>query len=209
MGSITQIAFGMAKQGATANLMAGGISASVASESADMMQDLKTGWLLGSTPRKLVLGQLLGVTAGAVFAAVIFNVMVAAYDIGSTQLPAPAAITWEGLARMMEKGAGALPPGAGIALILGIVVGTVLTYIDGKNLVPKKYLPSTISLGLAMIIPFDYVVSMFLGGLAMFFVSRSKPTWAAEHAALIGSGGIVGEGLAGVLAAVVMIARGG
>ena len=209
MGSITQIAFGLTKQGATTNLMAGGISASVASEAADMMQDLKTGWLLGSTPKKLVYAQLMGITAGAFFAAIIFNVMVTAYDIGSTQLPAPAAITWEGLARMMERGADALPPGAAIALIVGVLVGTVLTIIDGKNLVPKKYLPSTISLGLAMIIPFDYVVSMFLGGVAMFFVSRRKPEWAEEHAALIGSGGIVGEGLAGVLAAVVMILRGG
>jgi uncharacterized oligopeptide transporter (OPT) family protein len=108
---------------------------------------------------------------------------------------------------MMERGASALPPGAATALILGVIVGTVLTILDGKNLVPKKYLPSTISLGLAMIIPFDYVVSMFLGGLAMYFTSRSKPEWAKEHAALIGSGGIVGEGLAGVGAAVVLILR--
>jgi OPT family oligopeptide transporter len=209
MGSITQIAFGLAQQGATTNLMAGGISASVASESADMMQDLKTGWLLGSTPRKLVIGQLLGVTAGAVFAAVVFNIMIAAHDIGSATLPAPAAITWEGLARMMEKGAGALPPGAGPALLIGILVGTVLTYLDGKKLVPKKYLPSAISVGLAMIVPFDFVVAMFLGGIAMLITTRRNPAWAAEHAALIGSGGIVGEGLAGVLAAITILATGG
>ena len=110
---------------------------------------------------------------------------------------------------MMEKGAGALPPGAGPALIIGILVGTVLTYLDGKNLVPKKYLPSAISVGLAMIVPFDFVIAMFLGGIAMLITTRRNPTWAAEHAALIGSGGIVGEGLAGVLAAVVILLTGG
>lgn len=210
MGSITQIAFGAAQSGSVAaagdvinaNLLTGGVAASGASEAADMMQDLKTGWLLGATPKRQFLAQLMGVTVGSVFCAGIFWVLIQSAPIGSEQWPAPAAITWSGLATMMAKGAEALPPYAMHGLAVGVALGIVLPLIE--NAVPAKvrgYLPSAVGLGVAMVVPYMYAFSMFLGSMVYWGIKRKNPKAMADYAGAIGAGGIAGEGLIGVLAA--------
>jgi OPT family oligopeptide transporter len=210
MGSITQIAFGAAQSGSTAaagsvitaNLLTGGVAASGASEAADMMQDLKTGWLLGATPRRQFLAQLMGVAVGSVFCAGIFWVLIQGAPIGSEQWPAPAAITWSGLATMMAKGASALPPHAMTGLGVGIAIGVLLPILE-KVLPPsvRKYLPSAVGLGVAMVVPYMYAFSMFLGSMLYAAIRAWRPKLMADYAGAIGAGGIAGEGLIGVLAA--------
>ena len=92
-------------------------------ECADMMQDLKSGWILGATPRRQVYAQLMGVFFGSFFCAAIFWVLIKAHPIGSEYWPAPAAVTWSGLATMMAKGTTALPAGSITALLIGIGIG--------------------------------------------------------------------------------------
>jgi uncharacterized oligopeptide transporter (OPT) family protein len=61
------------------------------SQAGDMCQDFKTGHLLGTSPRKQLMAQLVGVPFGALIAVPIFALFTAAYPLGSNQLPAPAA----------------------------------------------------------------------------------------------------------------------
>ncbi len=210
MGSVTQIAFGVAQTGShaalgavtSANLLTGGVAAGGASEAADMMQDLKTGWLVGATPRRQVYAQLLGVFIGSFFCAGIFWVLVHQAPIGSAQWPAPAAITWSGLATMMAKGTSALPPYAMWALLVGVVLGIALPLAEKSA--PgsvKRWLPSAVGLGVAMVVPYIYSFSIFLGSMVFLAVHKRDPEWTANYAGAIGAGGIAGEGLAGVLAA--------
>ena len=212
MGSVTQIAFGslQGSMGAaiasatSANLLTGGVAAGGASEAADMMQDLKTGWLVGATPRKQVWAQLLGVLIGSFFCAGIFWVLVADAPIGSEKWPAPAAITWSGLAQMMARGSDALPSGATTALSIGIVIGVVIALIESKaSGIVRTLTPSALGLGVAMVVPYYYCVSIFLGAMVFLAIRSKNPLWIATFAGAIGAGGIAGEGLAGVIAAVV------
>ncbi len=214
MGSVTQIAFGTLQSASSAaaalgtvvkgNLLTGGVAAGGASEAADMMQDLKTGWLVGATPRKQVYAQLMGVTIGSVFCAAIFWVLIQAHEIGSEFWPAPAAITWSGLAQMMAQGSSALPRGAMPALYAGIALGVLIPVLEQYG--PKKlkrWLPSAIGLGVAMVVPYKYCVTIFFGSMAFLLIKKRNPAWIAAFAGAIGAGGIAGEGLAGVIAAFV------
>ncbi len=212
MGSVTQIAFGSMQNAATAglssvvkgNLLTGGVAAGGASEAADMMQDLKTGWLVGATPRRQVYAQLLGVTIGSVFCAAIFFVLIQAHPIGGEFWPAPAAITWSGLAQMMAQGTDALPAGAVQALVVGILIGIAIPVLEAySDEGLKKWLPSAIGLGVAMVVPYKYCVTIFLGSMAFLLIKKRNPAWILAFAGAIGAGGIAGEGLAGVLAAFV------
>ncbi len=212
MGSVTQIAFGSA-QGAigtavgaatTANLLTGGVAAGGASEAADMMQDLKTGWLVGATPKRQVYAQLMGVTIGSFFCAAIFWVLIKQAPIGSEQWPAPAAITWSGLAQMMAQGSSALPRFALPGLLTGTTLGVILAIaVEKASDGVKKWLPSAIGLGVAMVVPYIYSVTIFLSTMAFLFIKRRNPAWILAFAGAIGAGGIAGEGLGGVIAAFV------
>jgi hypothetical protein len=207
MGSITQIAFGTIQSGqaaanlsgvVTGNLLTGGVAAGGASEAADMMQDLKTGWLLGATPKKQVIAQLMGVFIGSFFCAGIFWVLIQGAPIGSAQWPAPAAITWSGLATMMARGTDALPPGALTALGVGVVIGVALPLLERALGERMWMLPSAIGLGVAMVVPYEYSVSIFLGSMVLLAIRSARPAWVLAFAASVGAGGIAGEGLAGV-----------
>jgi len=211
MGHVTQIAFGTLQTGSaaavsqitTANLLTGGVAAAGASEAADMMQDLKAGWLVGSTPRKLVYAQLLGVLFGSVFCSVIFWVLIQAHPIGSTYWPAPAGITWSGVATMMAQGTAALPPYALLALLCGVVVGMFIPLLGAFG--PKwiePWLPAAIGVGVAFVVPYIYSFSIFLGSAICWVLRKRDAQWANNYASAVGAGGIAGEGLAGVLAAV-------
>lgn len=214
MGSVTQIAFGVAQTGShaglgtvtSANLLTGGVAAGGASEAADMMQDLKTGWLVGATPRRQVYAQLLGVFIGSFFCAAIFWLLVHQAPIGSAQWPAPAAITWSGLATMMAKGTSALPPYAMWALLVGTLAGIALPLAE-KAAPPavRRWLPSAVGLGVAMVVPYIYSFSIFLGSMVYLVLHKRDPEWTARYAGAVGAGGIAGEGLAGVLAAFVSL----
>ncbi len=188
----------------TGNLLTGGVAAGGASEAADMMQDLKTGWLVGATPKKQVYAQLMGVTIGSVFCAGIFWVLIQGAPIGSERWPAPAAITWSGLAQMMAQGASALPRGAITALLVGTAIGIAIPLISEHA--PKsvvKWMPSAVGLGVAMVVPYQYCVSIFLGSMIYLGIKMKKPAWVLAFAGAIGAGGIAGEGLAGVFHATV------
>lgn len=202
MGSVTQILFGAVDPTALTTLLTGGVAASAASESADMMQDLKTGYLVGANPKKQTIVQLLGVFVGAIVAVPIFMVLIKAYGIGSEKLPAPAAITWSGLATMMSKGAAALPKFAAIALVIGSLIGVVIAVLEHKKI---KYLPSAVGLGVALIVPAIYSVSMFLGSFCMWLIDIRNPAWIEKYASSIGAGAIAGEGLVGVLVAILIV----
>jgi len=77
MGKITQLAYGViAPSNMTTNLMTASITAGAASHSADLLTDLKSGYLLGSNPRKQTIAQFFGVMAGVLFCVPIYTIVV-------------------------------------------------------------------------------------------------------------------------------------
>lgn len=200
MGKITQLLYGIiAPSRITTNLMTASITSGAASHAADLLTDLKTGYLLGGNPRKQTISQLFGVLAGTVFCVPIYLLVVKPEKIGTEEMPFPAAKVWESVARLMNDGVQNLPKGALLAMVIGGLVGALLAC--GDEFLPKKYsrwLPSVTGLGIAGVIPAFNSISMFLGALIAWILSKVAPKIHEDYTISVSSGLIAGESLLGV-----------
>jgi putative OPT family oligopeptide transporter len=204
MGHATQIVFGALAPGQTqTNVITAGITAECANTAVDMMQDLKAGYLLGSTPRKQVYAQFIGVLVGTVVAVPVFSALVAAYGLGSQALPAPAAVLWSGMAKLLSQGFSALPPYGWIVVIAGMIVGIVLALLESTRW--KRYVPSPLGMGIGIVVPAFYTITIFVGSLAGAFLSRFFKRWTEEYLVPTASGGIAGEAIIGIVIAALTV----
>ena len=202
MGKITQLIYGvLAPSNITTNLMTASITSGAASHAADLLTDLKSGYLLGGNPRKQTISQLFGVIAGAAVSvpAYLFVVQRHPERLGSEALPAPAAKVWAGVAELLAGGIEALPAGAREAIVVGVLLGIVLTLLE--EFAPaswRPWIPSTTGLGIAGVIPAFNSIAMFAGAAAALLVSRAAPRAGETHTVPVSSGLIAGESLMGV-----------
>ncbi len=200
MGKITQLTYGViAPANPTTNLMTASITAGAASHAADLLTDLKSGYLLGGNPRKQTISQLFGVLAGTLFCVPVYALIVKPESLGSKELPAPAAKVWAAVAEMMNEGTKALPQGALIAMAVGGALGILLTLLE--EYLPKekkKFLPSATGLGIAGVVPAFNSISMFLGALIAWIISKRAPTFDEKYTIPVSSGLIAGESLISV-----------
>ena len=184
--------------GKAAALTVGCVVAIAASIAGDTSQDLKTGFLLGATPRRQQLGELLGVLTSAVFVCLSVMLLAKTFGFGGEELPAPQAT----LMKLVIEGVldQQLPwsfvgMGIGIALLCEILKIPSLPFAVGVYL------------------PVSTMTPLFLGGLLRgFFERRAKSEDQAadtrERGVLLGSGFVGGEGLLGVAIAGVAFVQG-
>ena len=202
MGKITQLLYGVvAPSNITTNLMTASITSGAASHAADLLTDLKSGYLLGGNPRKQTLSQLFGVVAGTLVSvpAYLFVVQRDPTKLGTEALPAPSAKVWAGVAELLAKGLDALPAGALTAIAVGAAVGIVLTLLEELGPTSwRRWLPSTTGLGIAGVIPAFNSFAMFAGALVAWLVARTRPKAAETYTVPVSSGLIAGESLMGV-----------
>lgn len=202
MGKITQLIYGvLAPTNITTNLMTASITSGAASHAADLLTDLKSGHLLGGNPRKQTISQLFGVLAGTIVSvpAYMFVVQRDPSKLGSEALPAPAAKVWAGVAELLAKGIDSLPAGAKEAILIGAALGVVLTLLE--EFTPKQYrkwIPSSTGLGIAGVIPAFNAISMFIGALIAWILSKASPQTDEKYTVAVSSGLIAGESLMGV-----------
>lgn len=215
MGKITQLVYGViAPSNMTTNLMTASITAGAASHSADLLTDLKSGYLLGGNPRKQTISQLFGVLAGTLFCVPVYAAIVHTpaheplsanasappqTNLGSEELPAPAAKVWASVAEMLAKGLTALPPGAGWGMLAGGLLGIAITLAEEYT--PRRYrrwIPSATGLGIAGVIPAFNSISMFLGALIAWVWAKAHARSAEDYTVPASSGLIAGESLMGV-----------
>lgn len=184
-------------EGMTAAIVIGGIICVIAAIAGDTSQDLKTGFLVGATPKKQQIGELIGVAVSSVaIGAILYLLSMAWGGYGSNDLPAPQAM----LMKMIVEGVmgGNLPwnmvfAGVFIAIVVEVLGIPVLPFAIGL------YLPIYLS------------VPMMLGGALRWFLEKRK--YASEKdkndtvqsGVLYSSGLIAGEGIVGILLAVLAI----
>jgi putative OPT family oligopeptide transporter len=195
------------KAGPVAAILIGGVVCCAAAIGGDNLQDLKCGQLVGSTPWKQQVMQILGVVVAAFMMAPLLNLLNNAYTIGSEGLPAPQA----NLMGTVAKGvfAGGLPwkiigIGAGIAVVV-IIFDSILQARKSKFRIP------VMAFAVGVYLPFDLNVPIFMGGLVAWAVSRAmegmKPSESRRgeierNGLLISAGFITGEALLGIILAV-------
>ena len=201
MGKVTQLIFGALSPGnVNVNLMSANITAGAATSAADLLTDLKSGYLLGAHPRQQFLAQFCGIFVGTVVTVLTFAVLVPnAQVLGTDQFPAPAAQTWSAVAIALGQGLSSLESVKLWLIFAGSVVGAVLTL--APVLLPKyqEYLPSAAAFGLAWVFHWYYGLLFFLGALVALLVERRKPKLAEEFTLPVASGVVAGGSLMGVV----------
>ncbi len=174
--------------GKAATLTVGCVVAIAASIAGDTSQDLKTGFLLGATPRRQQMGELVGVLTSAVFVCGTLLLIGQTWGFGNEDIPAPQAT----LMKVVIEGVldqslpwGLVAIGAGIALIIELLGIPSLAFAVGVYL------------------PVATMVPVFFGGMLRHFVEKSAASphdreERREQGVLFGSGLVGGEGLFGV-----------
>jgi uncharacterized oligopeptide transporter (OPT) family protein len=180
--------------------MSANITAGAATSAADLLTDLKSGYLLGANPRQQFLAQFSGIFVGTVVSVLTFAVLVPnAQVLGTDQFPAPAAQTWSAVAIALGQGLSSLDSVKLWLIFVGGVVGVLLTL--APVLFPKhqEHLPSASAFGLAWVFPWYYGLLFFLGALIALLLERRKPKLAEEFTLPVASGVVAGGSLMGVV----------
>src|SRR5262245_30068341 len=169
-------------------LTVGTIVAVAASKAGDISQDLKTGYLVGATPARQQLGQLIGASVACWAVAGAVMLLGNVYTFGSKEIPAPQAT----LMKTVIEGvlAGDLPWG----LVLtggGLSAGAMLCGVSG------------LAFAIGVYLPFGTIAPLFVGGCVRALVERGRSgeSRQSDPGILAASGLVAGEALAGVLIA--------
>jgi putative OPT family oligopeptide transporter len=179
-------AFGMDRSDSIiAALMVGAAMCVAMSQATDLMLDLKTGYLVGATPRMQQIGQFAGAWLGPIVVIGVIFILNESHGLGSDKLPAPQA---QALASTIDGIMGGDVPTQ--KYVAGAVMGGILSAMMGGL---------GITVGLGFYLPFNIVLTYSLGTLGRELSDRSKgQTWSEEVGIPIAAGLIVGEALVGV-----------
>lgn len=210
MGKVMQLLFALLKPGQVGpNLASAGIAANSASSSADLLTDLKVGYLLGANPRRQFLAQFWGVFFGTLAIVPIWYLMVPT-RAALEKLPAPATQTWAKVAQVLTKGYESLPESARIAILVGAAVGVLLPLIE-KFVVPaayRKYMPSAAGLGLAFMLPFYNSLAFVIGAVIAWCWGKFSAKTCLLFCVPLASGLVAGESLIAAFIAMLKTATG-
>jgi putative OPT family oligopeptide transporter len=197
VAALLMVALGVSGTGGVAAVL--GVAAVVCVSSAvagEMLQDLKVGYILGGTPAKMEIGDLMGIVVASLVLFFPLAILDKAYHFGSSALPAPQA----GLMAMLAKGI----VGGDMAwplVIVGILMGFAMIMIEVK---------SVMLFAVGMYLPLGTTFAIFVGGLVRWMTDKLRDRRGFNDAqkarvdnagVLTASGLIAGEALCGLVIA--------
>jgi putative OPT family oligopeptide transporter len=197
IAALLMVALGVSGTGGVAAVL--GVAAVVCVSSAvagEMLQDLKVGHILGGTPAKMQIGDLLGIVVASLVLFFPIAILAKAYHFGSAALPAPQA----GLMAMLSKGI----VGGDMAwplVIVGILLGLGMIMIEVK---------SVMLFAVGMYLPLGTTFAIFIGGVIRWITDKLRDRRGFNDAqkarvenagVLTASGMIAGEALCGLVIA--------
>ena len=180
------------------NLVAGAISESGALQAADMMQDLKTGHLLGAAPRAQFWGQMIGSFIGAFVSAAVYKLYTSVYEIPHGLFQVPTAYVWIFTARLVT-GQGLPEMAWQWALGSGIVfVFLTAARVKGQGTWWQPWVPGGIAVAVGMYNTPSFTLARTIGGLLNWYwrIHRKKEE---TPIIVLASGLILGEGLVSIV----------
>jgi uncharacterized oligopeptide transporter (OPT) family protein len=124
--------------------------------------------------------------------------------LGGEKFPAPSALVWMGVAKVLSQGLGTLPASAVQAIVVAFIVGVLIVLVDRFFPKARPYTPSPAALGIALTIPASMSFAMFLGATIVWVLEKNVPKWHATYTIPIASGCIAGESIMGVVLAVLL-----
>ncbi|MCH7764854.1 MAG: oligopeptide transporter, OPT family [Candidatus Marinimicrobia bacterium] len=185
--------------GAAGAIMVGAVVCCAAAIGGDNMQDLKTGYIVGATPWKQQVMQIVGTLSAAVVLGLVLDILHTAYTIGSPTLSAPQATLMMSVAEGVFTGN--LPWNF---VFIGAIIGVIIILMDIRQ--EKRgsdFRIPVLAVAVGIYLPIELTVPIFLGGMINHLGKMSGATKATEKKGLLlASGLITGEALMGILVAV-------
>lgn len=193
ISKLTQLIFSLAtpssmhtrRSAIVTNLLAGAVSEAGALQAGDMMQDLKTGHLLGASPKAQFYGQVIGSLFGAVVSTAVYKMYVSVYPVPGDQFQIPTAFVWIFTARLVT-GQGLPPMAWQAAVIFGLIfVATTVLKIASTYRKPFGYstspwvsfLPGGIAVAVGMFNVPSFTLARAIGGvIAWWWARRNRKT---------------------------------
>lgn len=180
LAKITQFTMGaIDRTNPASNLIPAGMTGEIASNAANLLSDIKPGYMLGGKPRHQVIGHVIGIFAGAMAAVPLFFLLFLPPDasgvrstatIVSEQFAMPAALQWKGVSEIIAKGISSLPASAVVSMIVAAVAAVV---IEVARIVTKGRFPlSAVSVGLGVVLPPEASFMMWVGALLFWWMGR-------------------------------------
>jgi uncharacterized oligopeptide transporter (OPT) family protein len=234
LSKITQFTFGFldrkypvaGQANPAVNLMTACMTTEVASNAANLLMDIKPGYMLGAKPRQQVIGHIIGIISGALASTPLFYMLfLAGHKDNPFTSPNPAlaesrvedvlladpekfsftgAVQWKGISDLITGGLSQLPQSAVIAMIVAAVAGVVFEI--WRTVSKSKFPVSPLALGLGIVLPPDSTLWMFLGSLFFWVMhkiyekrtqSMGHKLWIETHEPLC-AGLIAGAALIGI-----------
>ena len=180
-------------------IMVGAIVCCAAAIGGDNLQDLKTGHIIGATPWKQQIMQVIGTVSAALVLGLVLDILHTAYTIGSSALSAPQAT----LMRSVADGVftGNLPWNF---VSIGAVIAVIIIMLDIRQ--EKRgsdFRIPVLAVAVGIYLPIELTVPIFIGGMINHMGKRTgSSTVAAKKGILLSSGLITGEALMGIFVAV-------
>jgi len=178
----------------THNLISAGVAANSASSSADLLTDLKSGYLLGANPRKQFIAQFVGIWFGTLAIVPAWYLMIPNYE-ALQKYALPATNMWVAVAQVLAKGFESLPHSALYAALIGALIGCLLPTLEMLFPKARPYLPSAMGLGLGWVVPFTNSFSFAIGAVIAWAWSRLHQKTHDDYNVPIASGMVAGESL--------------
>ncbi|SCV70481.1 BQ2448_1875 [Microbotryum intermedium] len=223
IGKISQLLFTIVQpHNIVANLIAGGISEAGAQQAGDLMQDLKTGYLHGASPKAQFQGQMIGSLASVFVSSGIYVLYRRVYDLPSTNFPVPTAAIWYVDGSFTPEGTSSLP--AEPWLIVPLAPSRLnLARLINKGQLPPRSSETMVIFGLAFVVLTAFAIGFIntpsfsiarlIGGLVSFSVTRQTAQRRGNNASdetanahlenigliIVASGFVLGEGFASVV----------
>lgn len=195
------------------NLVVGAISEATAQQAGDLMQDLKTGYLVNASPYAQLIAQIVGSIWGIIIATPMYKWYDHLYEIPGPLFKIPTAVIWIDCARLVNGHN--LPDKVGTFVIIFGILFFVLSLIRGTVNESSKYhrytkfIPSGVAVGIGIYNTPSFTLARFLGGLiSWYWLSRANTACKGKSSAFEGSkvtliifssGLVLGEGLFSVV----------
>jgi putative OPT family oligopeptide transporter len=208
IGKVSQLATGTIAPGeTTANLLGANVAGGAAGQSADLLNDLKVGYLIGTPPHYQIIAQFFGILTGSVVGSIVYLQLIPdpVRMLITEEWPAPAVATWKIVAETIGNGLESIPYSAIWAVACGALLGMTGAWFQHRK--PEVWMPNIPAFGLAMVIPASISITMFLGSLVAKIIDRYQPSIAQRFLVAAASGLIAGESLSGVAHALLAITR--
>lgn len=211
MGKLTQLGFGaLHPQHPATNLMTAAMTHASSVAAADLLNDLKSGYLLGADPRRQFVAQAIGIIAGTAASVLAYFLLVpdARALVGADGQPAafaaPGAHQFQAIAELLQHGLDGLHPMHQTLVVVGGFAGVMLAAVE--RAVPeraRRWVPAPAGLGLGLLLPASTSLAMALGAAVAAIVTRRDRTAGARTVWPVAAGALAGESVAGVAVALI------